>query len=432
MYCDTSLHSGARKSVNFGSFYGTIFLIAIKKYSIIYFLKHNLSQGDAVCLWKGMKDLGFWEKKEQHMEEEKYRKDYQAEITTINAKRLRIAFILVGILEFFLIVSRILESGRLITNTLSVVSCLKFVMCVIFLLTFSFAKCREKELPQGYRYVTYVWLVLFGVIQQYLTYDEILDKHTIYNHLYFVVVLAYLIYPPKKSLPLFAFFTVSGYVILLFSGAGEEIVGNNVFALTVFSLIGPLASYVIYRTHFTGYINKDKLNQATITDPLTQIYNRRGFQSKVDELNGEYNRHDDMVAAIMLDVDSFKAYNDHYGHDAGDRCLQAIASVFSKLLYRNGELFARFGGEEFAVVIYGNTKKYAAETAAQICSEVERLAIAHTHSRVAGKKVITISAGVAWTPKLPVFYMQDLLKEADKNMYEAKKRGGNMAVSPEQ
>ena len=384
-----------------------------------------------MCSGRGVKDLGFLEKKEQRIEDEKYSKDYRTEITALNAKRLGIAFVLVGILELFLIISRVLESGRLITNTLSAVSCLKLVMCVAFLLIFFFARRREKGLPEGYRYVTYLSLILFGAVQQYLMYDEIFDKHTIYNHLYFVVILAYLIYSPKKSLPLFVFFTVSSYILLFFSDAGEEIVGNNVFALTVFSLIGPLASYVIYRTHFTGYINKNKLNQAIITDPLTQIYNRRGFQNKVDELNREYNRHDDVVAAIMLDVDSFKAYNDHYGHDAGDQCLQAIASVFSKLLYRSGELFARFGGEEFVVVIYGNTEKYACETAEQICREVEGLNIAHTHTRVAGKEVITISAGVAWARKLPVFYIQDLLKEADKNLYEAKKNGGNMAVSPE-
>lgn len=328
-------------------------------------------------------------------------------------------------------VSRILESGRLITGTLSVVSLMKVMMCAGYILVFSLMDRRKAGFPQGFRYFTYICVILFGLTQQYLLYDEILTKHTIYNHLYFVVILAYLLYPPQKSLPLFVFFTVFSFTILLLSGAGEDVIGNSIFALIVFSMIGPLASFVIYRTHFTGYINEEKLNRATITDPLTQIYNRRGFQKRVDELNREYNRHDDMVAVIMLDVDSFKPYNDHYGHDAGDRCLQAIASVFSSLLYRNGEVYARFGGEEFIAAIYGNTKQYASDMAAQICREVEKLDLLHEYTRIPDKKVITISAGVAWAPKQPVFYIQELSKEADQNMYEAKKLGGNRAVLPE-
>ena len=384
-----------------------------------------------VCAEGVQEELGLQVRKEQYMGEDQYRQNCQTKITLLNAKRLKIAFILVGLLELFLIISRALESGKLISNTLSVVSLFKLAMCAVYLSVFFLASRRKTGFPQGYRYYTYVCLILFGITQQYLLYDEIQNKHTIYNHLYFVIILAYLIYPLKKSLPLFVLFTTLSFTILLLSDVGEDIIGNNVFALAVFSMIGPLASFIIYRAHFTSCINEDKLNRATITDPLTQIYNRRGFQNKVDELNGEYNRHDDLVAVIMMDVDSFKPYNDHYGHDAGDRCLQEIASVFSRLLYRKGELYARFGGEEFVAVIYGNTKKYASETAARICREVEKLAIPHAHNRIPRKKVVTISAGVAWTMKPPVFYIQELLKEADKNLYEAKKNGRNRAVSPE-
>lgn len=370
-------------------------------------------------------------KKEQRLVEDPYRKDYQAKTTVINARRLRIGFIVVGLLELFLIVSRLLESGSLVSGTLSVFSLLKFGMCAVYILVLFFMERRSDGIPQGFRYFTYICVILFGITQQYLLYDELLTKHTVYNQLYFVVILAYLIYPPQKSLPLYMFFTVISVTIVLLSGAGEDVIGNSAFALAVFSIIGPLASFVIYRTDFTGYINENKLNRATIIDPLTQIYNRRGYQNKVDQLNSAFSRHDDLVAAIMLDVDSFKPYNDHYGHDAGDRCLQAIASVFPRILYRDGEVYARFGGEEFVVVIYGNTKEYASETAARICQEVEKLAIEHVKTRIGDKNVITISAGVAWTLKQPVFYVEELVREADKNMYIAKKNGGNRAVSPE-
>lgn len=365
-------------------------------------------------------------RKEIQKEESKYMESYLREVNTTNSVRLAIAFGLIFAMELFIAVGRVAETGVLVDSALTFFSMLKLLMSSSYLIYFFVCRRKMSVLPYYFRYIIFISLVVLGMVHLYLLYDELVTVHTVYNHLYYLIILAWaMIYPPRKIFPLFAVVTAASYIIL-FAFSNEASVGNNIFALTIFSITSPIASFVIFRNHFTGYINKEKLNQATMIDYLTKIYNRRGFFHKI-ELTQQTFSNDKRVAALMADVDSFKLYNDNYGHDAGDHCLRAIASTFPKVLYKKGQVYARFGGEEFAVAFFGYTDEEVLSMAEQIRKSVDELAIPHEYSR--SGKTVSISIGVYGTQHASDASIEELLKEADSYLYKAKMKGGNNVVA---
>jgi diguanylate cyclase (GGDEF)-like protein len=127
----------------------------------------------------------------------------------------------------------------------------------------------------------------------------------------------------------------------------------------------------------------------------------------------------------MIDIDYFKNYNDHYGHQAGDKCLKEVSKVFKSYAQRSGELVARYGGEEFIVLLPRMTIAGAQRIAESMCCTIEHLNIEHEGSE---EKKVTISVGVAGS--LPRLHdeLDTLLKEADRALYRAKANGRNCVV----
>ncbi len=163
------------------------------------------------------------------------------------------------------------------------------------------------------------------------------------------------------------------------------------------------------------------------TDALTGLANRRRF----DEVwESEWQRAARMglpLALALIDVDYFKAYNDHYGHQAGDACLRQVASLLAAEARRSGELVARYGGEEFVLVLPGATAAEARTVAERIRAAVEGRAMPHEHSPVAG--VVTISIGVASVRVQRAEQAEALLKESDVALYLAKHQGRNRVMT---
>lgn len=169
-----------------------------------------------------------------------------------------------------------------------------------------------------------------------------------------------------------------------------------------------------------------QLETLSITDGLTGLANRRRFDLYWAEEWQRALRQATPLAVIMLDVDHFKAYNDHYGHPQGDACLQRVGAVLQATIRRAGELAARYGGEEFVVVMPGASLERAQETAESLLNAIRAEQIAHASSPVA--PVVTISLGVAaGTPSL-TDTREHLLKEADTALYQAKHQGRNRVV----
>lgn len=169
-----------------------------------------------------------------------------------------------------------------------------------------------------------------------------------------------------------------------------------------------------------------QLEILSTTDALTGLANRRRFDSYWTQEWQRALRQATPLAVIMLDVDHFKAYNDHYGHPQGDECLRRVGAVLLALVRRAGELAARYGGEEFVVVMPGLTRQQAQETAQGILSAIRTVQMPHANSPVAS--MVTLSLGVAVQVPAATDAREHLLKLADEALYTAKNSGRNRMV----
>ena len=166
------------------------------------------------------------------------------------------------------------------------------------------------------------------------------------------------------------------------------------------------------------------LLELSTTDGLTGIANRRRFDAALKEEWKRAQRMENYLMLAILDVDWFKEYNDHYGHQAGDECLQKIAQLIEAQSHRAGDLVARYGGEEFAMIITTTDHGSALVFAQQICKIIENEEIPHPLSPLGH---LTISIGVAGSIPREGEEPEALLKKADKALYRAKNQGRNQA-----
>lgn len=163
--------------------------------------------------------------------------------------------------------------------------------------------------------------------------------------------------------------------------------------------------------------------ESATRDPLTHCYNKRFF---IDRLPGELafaRRHEKPLSLALIDIDHFKQINDAHGHLAGDLVLRSLGSVLQKRL-RAEDIFVRYGGEEFALVMRETPLEKAFVAAERVRGIAEKTVFVYE-----GKKLrVTLSIGVAAAPAPGIETVEDLLKAADKNLYEAKQTGRNKVV----
>lgn len=171
--------------------------------------------------------------------------------------------------------------------------------------------------------------------------------------------------------------------------------------------------------------NKKLLNMA-MQDGLTQIANRRNFDIKLKEEWRRMMRRKTPLSLIIFDVDHFKFYNDTYGHQAGDICLQTIAKKAVKFFKRPGDLLARYGGEEFAAILPNTTIEGAKIMAEEVRRYIHEAQIHHDTSPVSN--FVTISCGISSVIPNESTSSQILLEVADKALYDAKEQGRNKVV----
>ena len=184
---------------------------------------------------------------------------------------------------------------------------------------------------------------------------------------------------------------------------------------------GELMRLVRERTQQLEEANR-KLAQISYLDAVTEVSNRRSFE---EELTMEWRRSTrtgSRLSLLMIDIDSFKAFNDSAGHQAGDECLKKIAAVIDEGVRRAGDVVARYGGEEFAVLLPDTDLAGASALAERIRAAVEERNVFHP----ATGRAVTVSVGVATASGRDDGQPSQLVRAADAALYRAKRDGRNL------
>ena len=161
-------------------------------------------------------------------------------------------------------------------------------------------------------------------------------------------------------------------------------------------------------------------------DGLTQIYNRRSFDERLEVELARCYRNQLGVSLLLGDIDCFKLYNDTYGHQAGDRCLQEVARTMKQSFNRATDMVARYGGEEFVVILPETDETAAGIMATRMLEGIESLQIEHKASLA--KKVVTMSIGTAHYDGTSAPDAKELINIADQALYQAKESGRSRVV----
>ena len=180
------------------------------------------------------------------------------------------------------------------------------------------------------------------------------------------------------------------------------------------------------RNHMNLKVKTDMLEDMSHVDGLTQVANRRNFDRTLQRELKRLERSGKPLGLVMLDIDYFKPFNDHYGHGKGDECLIKVAAALQQVIKRPGDLLARYGGEEFAAILPETDAEGVAQVAEAMRAAVEAIDVEHGYSLVADH--VTISVGCCAQIVTAETTAEQLLNRADTALYAAKRQGRNRVV----
>lgn len=190
--------------------------------------------------------------------------------------------------------------------------------------------------------------------------------------------------------------------------------------------ISPAIVKARVKTHLTLKRQTDLLRELAFIDGLTGVANRRFFDEALQTEWRQCRRQQTPLALVMIDIDYFKYYNDHHGHQAGDECLRAVAHALKEQMMRPHDLIARYGGEEFACLLPDTDVLGAWHKAEQLRAAVEQLAIPHP---VGEQAFLSLSCGAAALIPHSFNSPQELISSADAMLYSAKHAGRNRSCA---
>lgn len=210
----------------------------------------------------------------------------------------------------------------------------------------------------------------------------------------------------------------------------ENKLKENQKILIYIAIFGFLSIMFVIIINIIFYIKNrkyiDKIEELTITDGMTSLYNRRYFDEIFDNYLRSNQRVKQVPVFIIMDIDYFKEYNDTYGHQAGDVAIKTVANVMKTFLKRATDMAFRLGGEEFGILCSGISAIEALHLAHAIRESIENKKIEHKNSKV--NKYLTISIGIIVIEKGTINSTKEIYRCADKAMYKAKENGRNQAV----
>jgi len=280
--------------------------------------------------------------------------------------------------------------------------------------------------------ILFIFLISFTLVNQNENYGLI---WTI-----FLPLVAILLMSRKKGLIIVIIFYLFIFSVA-YEGIGEW--QNMQWSLTSFLRFVAASAALTYIVHFMEYsheLAEDQLaltrkheaesmkamHELSIKDPLTQLYNRRHFNTIFTQQFQTAHRHHFYFALFILDIDFFKQYNDTYGHQEGDRALCKLAEALNEHLRRSEDSVFRLGGEEFSGICIGEDREKIVSRISSIIDIVTDLHIEHSSSSVS--EYISVSIGIKIINSFEEYDFDRLYKEADEALYRAKQEGRNRYV----
>lgn len=201
-------------------------------------------------------------------------------------------------------------------------------------------------------------------------------------------------------------------------------ISGEVFTEDDLQLIQSFATHaVVVLERNVLYGQTEELKKLSITDPLTGLLNRRYFQERLEEEIARSQRHGRSLSLMMLDIDGFKTYNDTFGHPSGDRLLKLVSDAIMSSV-RSMDIVARYGGDEFLVLLPETEPARAAHIAERIRMEVADVALAPGSTPARGIVAVTVSIGIASYPRNGGT-LEQVIEQVDRALYQAKAKGKN-------
>ncbi|MDB2705588.1 diguanylate cyclase [Pseudomonadota bacterium] len=226
-----------------------------------------------------------------------------------------------------------------------------------------------------------------------------------------VIVIAYWIITPIEKLTKYLSLDVAKVDIDNIPGlASQDEVGD--LARGFRSLISNTYTYL------------EHIENLSARDPLTNLYNRRYFDEIIDNVSARAKRNHSSLVFIYVDIDTFKKYNDNYGHDSGDEALKKVAQAFLEVARRPDDHCFRFGGEEFLILSINDSPEKDLAFAESIRQKVESLSIEHAYNEDCKNLTVSVGACSVFNMNKP-FKVKDAIRYADKELFRAKKSGRN-------
>ncbi len=225
-----------------------------------------------------------------------------------------------------------------------------------------------------------------------------------------------------------------------FNGYREKIMTEFFIAFYIFAMIALFMRHILLKqdakrslseeqlkqNHEQIKILNNSLDQLSKKDSLTNLYNRRYFDEMAQHEWNRSIRTQNPLTCILLDIDHFKKYNDHYGHQAGDKCIKDISDLLRQSFKRSGDIVARYGGEEFIIIMPDSSEEEAKVAIIKFQIALKKLCIPHKASDT--DQHVTISAGIIVQVPSTNSTIESFVKKADKALYLAKKAGRNQWI----
>ncbi len=353
--------------------------------------------------------------------------DFLKKLTLINMKRM------VPLLIFLLVI----EISNMIVDTLSLTHAsfqplyiygnyfLLFLAIVyLVLINFAFTPNEKNLLFLSFIYHSFWWLFSTGVL--FFAILDLLECGTLFNFVILLIVLAIVPIAKMQEIIAVSFYAVTVVCIAIIR------LGLPVYLIQQAIIMGiatVIFSQNFYCTFFSSFLSQKKLElsnrklaQLAETDALTNLLNRRGADKRITKLLNKNIQTENGVVLMILDIDLFKLYNDTFGHEQGDLCLQNVSNFLQETLKNATNIISRYGGEEFLIMLGEMPKEDILTLAQKIRRGIEEIGIAASCSVA---NTVTISMGIASLPAGGCKSFRELFAEADDALYQAKTNGRN-------